>query len=1137
MAEYDGSIRIGTGIDTKEFKAGSKEIESEARRMAKSVSDSLGEGAKIALQKQTDAFVKQNQQYAAQEQKIKDLGVKLHELQRTQIETPVFKETSKELASAEKKLDSLYGRLRELKATGKENTAPYKQAIAQIDIYKEKVSELQNQLKELKYSGEAYQPADTSKVQQEIAAAEQKQMQMYTALQTAADSLTQKVETQAAKEERILDIKENSTVADQKMVELLERRNELAAKLREAEKAGVGVGYKEYDEAYIAWKNAADAVKEYRAELDKQTESGQAKEEARINAIQAKEEARRAKEVTAIQEQEAEEQRLSEIRENAVVGNQRIVETVERIKELEQEIADLKAAGITEGYEDYDSRIQELEQLRQEVSDYSNSVSEMKSSYVNLAESVKMAFNTMAKGLRDIPIAALKAGIKGIGTLITKTMVLPFKTFGNVAKKAISSIIPLLKRATSSMLGFGKSTKSANNPLQAGFKNILKYGLGIRSMYVLVNKLRTAIKEGFTNMANEVEGFKAKVDSLKGSTLTLKNSFAAAFRPLVEVAIPYIQMVVDAMSQLLDKVGQFIAAIMGQKTYTKAIKQTTAAIEDENKAQNKQLSGLDKLNNLSSGSGGSGDSGTSSQMFEENVPISNRFADIAQQFKDMWESADFTDLGKILGDKLKNALESIPWDSIQQTVAKVGKSFATLINGIVEVPGLALDIGKTIGEAINTGIGGINSFLDNTHWGSVGVFIGEALNGLVNAISWEDIGHFFAAKFNAIFETIGEAARKFNWINFGLELSNGFNTFISDFDWAENGARLGDLVKNALDAIITFLENTNWQELGNNVANFIGSIDWTGIMERLAEGIGDAIGGLAAFLWGLIEDAWNSVVEWWRDTAYENGQFTWEGLLDGIVEGVKNIGNWIYEHIFEPFIKGFKNAFGIHSPSTVMAEMGIYIMQGLLNGIKSLVSTVVGAIQDVWNGIKGIFNGFMTFLTGVFTGNWKKAWSGIVSVFEGVRNNIKAIINGILGLIESLANGVINGINFVIGALNGLSFDIPDWVPLIGGETFGFNIPELSQVSIPRLATGTVVPPNNEFLAVLGDNKREPEVVSPLSTIEQAVENAMRRNGGMGGGEITIKIPVEIDGNVLFELIKKLDLEQYNRTKRPSFQM
>lgn len=766
----------------------------------------------------------------------------------------------------------------------------------------------------------------------------------------------------------------------------------------------------------------------------------------------------------------------------------------------------------------------------------------------NVASTTLNGIANIVKGALGSALEGLKSRAAGLAASLINGLVHPFQTLKSIASgtingvnkllsgmvsiakragKAISFMASILKRATSSMLGFGKSTKKSNNALQSGLKNILKYGLGIRSLYALVNKLRTAIKEGFSNMANEVDGFKTKVDSLKASTLTLKNSFAAAFRPLVEIAIPYIQMVVDAMSNLLDMVGQFIAAISGQKTYTKAIKQTTAAIEDENKAQNKQLSGLDKLNNLSSGSKGSADSGSSTQMFEEHVPISDKFADMAQWFKDMWSDADFSEIGAAIGEKLKTALENIPWDSIQQTVARVGASFATLINGIVEVPRLALDVGKTIGEAINTGIGGINSFLDNTNWNSVGEFIGNGANGIVESINWQEIGHFFASKFNTIFETIGEAARTFDWGNFGLELSNGFNTFISDFDWAENGERLGDSIKGILDTIITFLENTDWQELGNRVADFVGSIDWSGIASRIFEGIGAALGGLAAFLWGLIEDGWSSVVEWWKETAFEDGKFTIKGLLNGIWEVLKSIDTWLKENVFDPIINGFKNAFGIHSPSTVMLEIGKFLMEGLFNGISSFVDKVISLFTKIKENVVGV---------------WDALKSKTAEIWNEIKNAIKTPINAILGFVESFVNGIINGINFAVKALNNLSFDVPEWVPGIGGEKLGFNIPELSNVSIPRLATGAVIPANREFLAVLGDQKHGTNIEAPLDTIkranEEAILNVFSKLGISGGNSKSSNnetFVFQVDGRTFFEIMRSEAEQYFSRTGMAPF--
>ena len=143
------------------------------------------------------------------------------------------------------------------------------------------------------------------------------------------------------------------------------------------------------------------------------------------------------------------------------------------------------------------------------------------------------------------------------------------------------------------------------------------------------------------------------------------------------------------------------------------------------------------------------------------------------------------------------------------------------------------------------------------------------------------------------------------------------------------------------------METTDWQSLGNGIADFIGGIDWSGVADQLFEGIGAALGGLLAFLRGLVEDAWDDVVKWWKDTAFEDGKFTMEGLLNGIWEKLKDIGTWIKEHIFQPFIDGFKNAFGIHSPSTVMAEQGGYIMDGLLNGVTDKLQSILDFFGDL----------------------------------------------------------------------------------------------------------------------------------------------------------------------------------------------
>jgi len=135
---------------------------------------------------------------------------------------------------------------------------------------------------------------------------------------------------------------------------------------------------------------------------------------------------------------------------------------------------------------------------------------------------------------------------------------------------------------------------------------------------------------------------------------------------------------------------------------------------------------------------------------------------------------------------------------------------------------------------------------------------------------------------------------------------------------------------------------------------------------------------------------------------------------------------------------------------------------------------------------------------------------GVVSAlnWNKISSKVKEIINGIIALVEK-------GVNKIISLLNGISFDIPDWVPAIGGKTFGFNI---KKVNIPRLATGAVIPPNNEFLAVLGDQKHGTNIEAPLDTILHAFNTALDSRGD------TREIVIRFEGT-LAQLVRLLKPE------------
>lgn len=201
-----------------------------------------------------------------------------------------------------------------------------------------------------------------------------------------------------------------------------------------------------------------------------------------------------------------------------------------------------------------------------------------------------------------------------------------------------------------------------------------------------------------------------------------------------------------------------------------------------------------------------------------------------------------------------------------------------------------------------------------------------------------------------------------------------------------------------------------------------------------------------------------------------------------------------------------------------VAEILGPLLETTLGRVTDTFGTLLAVVSDVAGGVMRVLEGLCEFISGVFTGSWKKAWSGVKDIFGGVWDGIVGIVKGAVNTVIDLVNwviaGITGGINAVIGGLNQISVTIPDWVPKFGGSHFGVNIPPLSGYQVPKLAAGAVLPANREFLAVLGDQRRGTNVEAPLDTIKQAVAEVLAQTGG--GGPISLNVVCTLDGETVY---------------------
>lgn len=270
------------------------------------------------------------------------------------------------------------------------------------------------------------------------------------------------------------------------------------------------------------------------------------------------------------------------------------------------------------------------------------------------------------------------------------------------------------------------------------------------------------------------------------------------------------------------------------------------------------------------------------------------------------------------------------------------------------------------------------------------------------------------------------------------------------------------------------------------VAALVALVSFTGHGEELIEGLKNIIDGFGKFFKGVFTGD--------LKLAAEGAKQIWEGL----------------KQTWNAIVTSIKDAW----------DMFITWLQSKSPMLAAIFQTYGNFISGLFNSIKQWLSGIIEFISGVFTGDWTKAWEGVKDIFKG-------IWNGIITAVEYAINFIINGINLLISALNTIHFEVPDWVPLLGGRSFGISIPLVSNVALPRLAQGAVIPPNREFLAVLGDQKSGTNIETPLATMVQAFKQAMNETGGMGGRQITVVM--QLDHRELGRAVYNLNNEETQR--------
>lgn len=487
-----------------------------------------------------------------------------------------------------------------------------------------------------------------------------------------------------------------------------------------------------------------------------------------------------------------------------------------------------------------------------------------------------------------------------------------------------------------------------------------------------------------------------------------------------------------------------------------------------------------------------------SKMFEisgEDIELTGNFFQALGEISDVFKS----DTAKQIGADLI-AIFVNPLMSVQEVCAKFVRDvkaifFQPIIDNVDKIK-VAIEntlkpiqtITKTLAEAFTY----VGDKWNEVYDGHIKPFLDAIKTGLSDTL-----GKFLDVYNTYVAPALQRMADKFSelWNTHLKPLVDNIGGLIGSIAdlltvfWNERLKPLIDwIVQNVLPILVPVLE-TLWNTvcnvfglIGNAISHVIGVI----------KGIIDFIVGIFTGDW---EKAWNAV----------------KGIFDTIWDGIKNmfagIGNTLKD-IFKGIIDWIKA--GLSSWGKTISGVWNNIWSGIKSVFSNIGNGIKNAVSSVFNGIK---NTISSILNGIKT-IWNNIWNGlkntVSNIFNGIWNVIKKVINSILGGIEGMANGVVNGVNAVIRTLNRLKFDIPDWVPLFGGKTFGFNIPQLNKVSIPRLAEGGYFKANQPTLAMVGDNKTQSEIVSPVDKMQDALRAVLAEQKGQAGNTEIVRLLKEL---------------------------
>lgn len=534
------------------------------------------------------------------------------------------------------------------------------------------------------------------------------------------------------------------------------------------------------------------------------------------------------------------------------------------------------------------------------------------------------------------------------------------KVLGKVASavgKVVSGFVNLGKRIFSSIKNinlFGKSGSKHTTDMSSRFKkltkNFLMFGLGFRTAYYAIKRLRTIFIESFKVMGDQFDEVGQPMMRMMEAFNRLKGSLATAFQPLVSVVMPILTQFMNHLSGALETVGKFFAALTGQGHIYKAVAKNINSVSDSAEEANNKLGSYDKLEVIQKDSSNSNNTGVDYE--KQELDATGAASNFANMVKEAWEKADFTSVGQFVTEKLLGVLDNVETNIVPKVTSFVNRvlmSVNTFLTGFDTTA-----IGEKFGSITNAIVDGLDfeqigalfANLNNTIWGF--------FDGLANTIDWTTLGQSIAEGVSSLFSNLDLDS----WVGMTSGLTNGITYALSQMldsvDWTSIAEKLGTTVNNLFANINTVHIGSTIKRLFSTLWSFIGkffrTVDFEYIAGTLSAGIDNIFGETGAF--GEAMPAVASGLVTFFTTAIE--QIDWNAIATTLINGLQIILQSLGEAMSSsnnPIISAFGNVIlAINEVITILRpaiKSIITVLSPIIQSILPVISTLLPPIAEI----------------------------------------------------------------------------------------------------------------------------------------------------------------------------------------------